>query len=169
MCPLSPTVMKRDNGTERSVSMTASVWGQDAFTQWCVGEIFFSFFFLRQTCNRICYMGLGVRFFILFYLSWLISFSMWFELLACRLLWVINTNECVLFIFKFMFWDVQAPCNRCLFIFIINNKSKDSLLFNRWYPLCFPLFNIFRPQRNLRAIVLGIISKCCRIRRLNTR
>lgn len=93
--------------------------------------VFFPVFFLRQTCNRICYMGLGVRFF--FYLSWLISFSMWFELLACRLLWVINTNECVLFIFKFMFWDVQAPCNRCLFIFIIN-KSKDSLLFNRWYP-----------------------------------
>jgi len=29
---------------------------------------------------------------------------------------------------KICFWDVQAPCSRCLFIFIINNKSKDSLL-----------------------------------------
>lgn len=141
--------------------------GQDAFTQWCVGEIFFLLFFKTNLQQNMLH-GFGREIF-LFYLSWLISFSMWFELLACRLLWVINTNECVLFIFKFMFWDVQAPCNRCLFIFIINNKSKDSLLFNRWYPLCFPLFNIFRPQRNLRAIVLGIISKCCRIRRLNTR
>lgn len=55
---------------------------------------------------------------------------MWFELLACKLLWVVNTNKGVLFIFEILFWDVQAPCNRCLFIFIIDNKNKDSLLFN---------------------------------------
>lgn len=71
-----------------------------------------------------------VFFFLFFFLPWFFSISMWFELLACRLLWVINTNEGVLFIFEILFWDVQAPCNRCLFIFIINNKSKDSLLFN---------------------------------------
>lgn len=98
------------------------------------GWDFFSFFlFFKTNLQQNMLHGFGREIF-LFYLSWLISFSMWFELLACSLLWVINTNECVLFIFKFMFWDVQAPCNRCLFIFIINNKSKDSLLFNRWYP-----------------------------------
>lgn len=69
-------------------------------------------------------------FYFLLRLFFFFPFSMWFELLACRLLWVINTNEGVLFIFEILFWDVQAPCNRCLFIFIINNKSKDSLLFN---------------------------------------
>lgn len=83
-----------------------------------------------------------------FFFLWLLFFSfsffcsMWFEYLACRLLWVINTNGGVLFIFEILFWDVQAPCNRCLFIFIINNKSKDSLLFNlRLYAVT--LFNFY--------------------------
>lgn len=77
--------------------------------------------FGRDVCYYFFFLGFCFFFF---------PFSMWFELLACRLLWVINTNEGVLFIFEILFWDVQAPCNRCLFIFIINNKSKDSLLFN---------------------------------------
>lgn len=65
-----------------------------------------------------------------------------------------NTNEGELFIFKMLFWDVQAPCNRCLFIFIIN-KSKDSLLFNIWFApkgdcvFCvFCIFSVFFMELN---------------------
>ena len=114
--------------------MTAFVWGQESFTQWAVDQKRF-----EKKCEWICYKGLDVTCFVFcfffkfhFFLGFFFCFpfSMWFELLACRLLWVINTNEGVLFIFEILFWDVQAPCNRCLFIFIINNKSKDSLLFN---------------------------------------
>lgn len=57
---------------------------------------------------------------------------MWVWTLSLQTLMSENTNEGELFIFKMLFWDVQAPCNRCLFIFIIN-KSKDSLLFNIWF------------------------------------
>lgn len=108
--------------------------GQEAFTQWAADHKRFE----KETNKKKitewkCYKGLDVRcnFFFLPRIFFFFPFSMWFEFLACRLLWVINTNEGVLFIFEILFWDVQAPCNRCLFIFIINNKSKDSLLFNR--------------------------------------
>lgn len=102
--------------------------GRDAFTQWAVDQKRLG----KKTFEWKCYKSLDVTCFYYYFFSYrfLFSFSMWFELLACRLLWVINTNEGVLFIFEILFWDVQAPCYRCLFIFIINNKSKDSLLFN---------------------------------------
>lgn len=74
--------------------------------------------------------GLAVLFCFVFSPLGYFFLKMWFELLACKLLWVVNTNKGVLFIFEILFWDVQAPCNRCLFIFKIDNKNKDSLLFN---------------------------------------
>lgn len=107
-----------------------------------------------KSCEWICYKGLDVTCFFFF----LLFFSMWFELLACRLLWVINTNEGVLFIFEILFWDVQAPCNRCLFIFIINNKKQRFiLLFNPWFVQCLMFEDT---QVSLRVMCCEDTSEC---------
>lgn len=113
----------------------------------------------KTTGEWICSMGLGVTCSFFFLLS-LFPFSMWFELLACRLLWVINTNECALFIFEILFWDVQAPCNRCLFIFIINNKSKDSLLFNlvKHSVWIVPVFKFLQPVKTFMEFYVGMTN-----------
>lgn len=141
--------------------MTAFVWG--AYTQRAVDQGFKT----KQTKNNNnwwvnMFHGFGCDMFdfFFFFLLSLFPFSMWFELLACRLLWVINTNECALFIFEILFWDVQAPCNRCLFIFIINNKSKDSLLFNlvKYSVWIVSLFNFLQPVKTFKKFYAGMIN-----------
>lgn len=53
--------------------MTASVWGQDAFTQWCVGETFcfvlFFLFFFKTNLQRNMLHGFGREILFFIYLG----------------------------------------------------------------------------------------------------